>query len=157
MWHKLHARLLAHVPTLKKSLVAIKKKFNILFKAYKEDKLANNVSGESRHECKYYDQFESWFSQTDSVQKHVSATANDSDLPVEDSVDDMDLDDSLDNTKKKTSTTRASGKTKFHDEALAFFEEMVETSKGLLKSFNRSTDVLNKQLDKLIDKLWSNG
>jgi hypothetical protein len=67
MWHKLHARLLAHILTLKKSPVAIKKKFNNLFKAYKEDKLANNVSGESRHECKYYDQFEFWFSQTRSV------------------------------------------------------------------------------------------
>jgi hypothetical protein len=121
MWHKLHARLLSHIPTLKKSPLAIKKKFNSLFKAYKEDKLANNVSGESRHECKYYDQFESWFSQTGFVQEHVSASANDLDLPVEDFVDDMDLDDSLDNTKKKTSTIRASRKRKFHDEVLALF------------------------------------
>ena len=99
MWHKLHARLLSQIPTLKKSPVAIKKKFNNLFKAYMEDKLASNVYGESRHECKYYDQFESWFSQTRSVKKHVSASANDLDSPVEDFVDDMDLDDSLDNTK----------------------------------------------------------
>ena len=55
MWHKLHARLLSQIPTLKKLPVAVKKKFNSLFKAYKENKLANNVSGESRHDCKYYD------------------------------------------------------------------------------------------------------
>jgi hypothetical protein len=66
--------------------VAIKKKFNSLFKAYKKDKLAKNVYGESRHECKYYDQFEYWFSQTLYVQKHVSASANDLDLHVEDFV-----------------------------------------------------------------------
>jgi hypothetical protein len=66
--------------------VAIKKKFNSLFKAYKKDKLANNVYGESRHECKYYDQFEYWLSQTLFVQKHVSASANDLDLYVEDFV-----------------------------------------------------------------------
>jgi hypothetical protein len=153
MWHKLHARLLSQIPTLKKSPVAVKKKFNNMFKAYKENKLANNVSGESRHDCKYYDQFESWFSQTGSVLKHVSASANDLDLHVEDFVDETDLDDSLDSTRKKTSTTRASGETKFHDEALALFGKMVETSQGLLKSFNRTTDVLNNQIDRLIDKL----
>jgi len=153
MWYKLHARLLSQIPTLKKSHVAIKKKFNSLFKAYKEDKLANNVSGESRHDCKYYDQFESWFFQTRYVQKHVSASANDLDLPVQDFVDEMDFSDSQDSTKNKTSTTRASGKTKFHDEAVALFDKMVETSEGLLKSFNRTTDVLNNQMDRLIDKL----
>jgi hypothetical protein len=175
MWRKLHARLLPQIPTLKKSPVAVKKKFNSLFKAYKEAKLANNVSGESHHECKYYDQFESWFFQSRSVQKHVSASANNLekhvsasannlekhvsasannlDLPVEDLVDEMDLDDSLDNTKKKTSTTRASRKTKFHDEVLVLFRKMVETNEGMLKSFNRTTDILNKQMDRLIDKL----
>ena len=50
--------------------------------------------------------------QTRSVLKHVSDSANDLDLSVEDFVDDMDLDDSLDNTKKKTSTTRASDGTR---------------------------------------------
>ena len=182
MWQKFHARLLTQIPHLKKSPVAIKKKFNGLFKAYKEEKLANNVSGESHHECKYYDQFETWFSHIGSVQKHVSASANDVDSPVEDFVDEMDLDDSLDSTKKKTLTTRASGKTsttrasektkfhdealalfgkmvessgktKFHDEALALFGKMVETSEGLLKSFNRTSDVLTNQIDRLIDKL----
>ena len=150
MWHRLHARLLFQIPTLKKSPVAVKKKFNSLFKAYKEDKVANNVSGESRHECKYYDQFESWFSQTRSVQKHVSATANDVDLPV---VEEVDLNDSLDNTKKKTSTTRPPGKAKFHDELLVLFRKMVETNELLLKSFNRTFDVLEKKIDRLIDKL----
>ena len=83
----------------------------------------------------------------------MSAFANDLEGPVEDFVHETDLDDSLDSTKKKTSTTRASGGTKFHDEALALFGKMVETSEGLLKSFNRTTDVLNNQIDMLIDKL----
>ena len=93
----------------------------------KENKLANNVYGESRHECKYYDQFESWFSQTIFVHKHVSAYANDLDLLVEDFVNEMNLDDSLDNTKNKMFTTRASEKAKFHDETLTLFGKMVET------------------------------
>jgi len=73
----------------------------------------------------------------------VSASANDLNLPAQDFVDEMDLGDSLNRTKKKTSTTRASGKTKFHDEALALFGKMVKTSERLLKSFNHTTDVLN--------------
>lgn len=40
----------------------------------------------------------------------MSASANGLDLPVEDFMDEMELDDSLDNTKKKNSTTGASGK-----------------------------------------------
>jgi len=83
----------------------------------------------------------------------VSASANDLDLIVQDFMDEMDLDDSLDNTKKKSSTIRASRKTKFYNEALTLFGKMVETSEGLLKSFNRITDVLNNQMDRLIDKL----
>ena len=48
---------------------------------------------------------------------------------------------------------RTSGKTKFYDEALAFFGKMVETSEELLKSFNHTPDILNNQMDRLIDKL----
>jgi len=153
MWHKLHARLLSQIPALKKSSLAIKKKFNNLFKIYKEDKLANNISGESRHECKYYDLSEISFSKTGSVLKHVSVVANDLDMPAQDLVDKMDLGDSTDNTKNKSSTTKASGKAKSHDEALVLFGKMVQTSEGLLASFNCTTDVLNKQMDKLIEKL----
>ncbi len=31
------------------------KKFNLLFKLYKMDKLTNDISGEEMHECKFYE------------------------------------------------------------------------------------------------------
>jgi hypothetical protein len=55
VWVKLHVRLLSLIPGLNKSAEACKKKFNTLFKQYKVDKMANSVSGEGRHECKFYD------------------------------------------------------------------------------------------------------
>ena len=57
---------------------------------------------------------------------------------------------------RKSSVTKSSGKTKFHDEALLLFGEMVETSKGVLQSFRGTGEVLkslDKQMDRLIDKL----
>jgi len=82
----------------------------------------------------------------------MSISANDLNLHMQDFVNKMNLDDSLDSTKKKTSTIRASRKTKFYDKTLALFGKMVETSEGLLKSFNCTIDVLNNQMDRLIDK-----
>ena len=69
MWHKLHARILCQLPGIKKSVVACKKKFNSLFKMYKEDKFSNGIFGESRHECKYFEEFDTWWHQVGSVKK----------------------------------------------------------------------------------------
>ena len=133
MWHKLHARLLSQIPVFKKSHVACKKKFNSLFKTYKEDKMANTISRESRHESKFYDHFNTWFSHAGSVKKHVTASANDTDVVVEDSDEpDTELEESTEDSARKSTVSKSSRKRKFHDEALLLFGEMVETSKGVL-------------------------
>jgi hypothetical protein len=79
VWVKLHARMLALIHGLNRSVEACKKKFNTLFKQYKVDKMANSVSGEGHHECKFYDSTDQWWHQTGTVMKHVSASANDND------------------------------------------------------------------------------
>ena len=147
MWHKLHARLLSQIPVFKKSYVVCRKKFDSLFKTYKEDKMANTISGESRHESKFYDQFNTWFSHVGSIKKHITASTNDIEVALEDSQEpNTELEDSTEGGARKISVTKTSGKTKFHDEAL-LFDEMVETSKGVLQSFQGTREVL-KSLDK---------
>ena len=57
---------------------ACRKKFKTVFKQYKEDKLANSISGNDWHECKFYDSIVHWWHKADhSVMKHVSATTMD--------------------------------------------------------------------------------
>jgi hypothetical protein len=53
------------------------KKFETVFKQYKEDKLTNSISGNDRHECKFYDLIDHWWHQASSVMKHVSAATMD--------------------------------------------------------------------------------
>jgi hypothetical protein len=57
---------------------ACQKKFEIVFKLYKEDKFANLVSGNDRRECRSYNFLDQWWHQASSVIKHVSATTEDS-------------------------------------------------------------------------------
>ena len=93
MWLKLHSRLLCLIPNFKKTPKACKSKFNDVYKAYKDDKQANNISGESRHTCKFYDSMDAWYHQNGFVLKHVSACS--SDLPIaEDDAEDMKADTS---------------------------------------------------------------
>ncbi len=37
------------------------KKFNLLFKVYKIDKLTNDISREEMHECKFYESIDQFF------------------------------------------------------------------------------------------------
>jgi len=58
-------------------------KLNQIFVSYKEDKLANGISGNNRQESKFYDALDQWYHQTGQVFKHVSATTHDSvDFPT---------------------------------------------------------------------------
>ena len=86
-WLKLHGCLIAVIPGLNRTSEGCKKKFNTLYKLYKEDKLANGISGSDRHACKFYDSFDQWWHQTGTVIKHVTASANNS-VSVEDSTTD---------------------------------------------------------------------
>lgn len=54
-WLRFHATLLALQPKFNRTSLACKKKFTAIFKAYKEDKMANGISGNDRHESKYYE------------------------------------------------------------------------------------------------------
>ena len=47
--------MLAAILTFSHTAEAYRKIFDIVFNSYKEDKLANSVSGNDRHECKFYD------------------------------------------------------------------------------------------------------
>jgi hypothetical protein len=52
------------------------KKFNLLFKKYKIDKLANGILKEEKHECKFYE----WWHQVGIIMKHVITFVNDTNL-----------------------------------------------------------------------------
>ncbi len=62
-----------------KILISCKQKFNAIYKQYKDDKIANGILGNDRHECPFYDALNSWQHQNGNVMKHVSASANEID------------------------------------------------------------------------------
>ena len=49
----------------------------MIFKKYKEDKLANLISGNDRHECKFFYSIDHWWYHVGSVMKHVGAITMD--------------------------------------------------------------------------------
>ena len=61
------------VLSLKKVPKAYKNKFENFFTNYKEANVRNNFCRQSRHDCKYYDNFDSWWSESGSIMKHMSA------------------------------------------------------------------------------------
>ena len=69
--------MLATIPGFSCIAEGCRKKFENIFKSYKEDKLANSISGNNRHECKFYDSLDQWWHQARSVLKHVNATTMD--------------------------------------------------------------------------------
>jgi hypothetical protein len=48
------------------------KKFKMLFKQYKIDKLTNNILREESHECKFYESIDKMWHQTCTIMKHVT-------------------------------------------------------------------------------------
>ena len=69
--------MIVAIPEFSRMAEACQKKFEMVFKPYKEDKLANSVLGNDRHECKFYDSIDYWWHQVGSVMKQVSATTMD--------------------------------------------------------------------------------
>jgi hypothetical protein len=153
VWVKLHARLLVLIPGLNRSTEACKKKFNTLFKQYKVDKMANSVSGEGRHECKFYDSIDQWRHQTSTVMKHVSTFANDSDhislennqLPEDSEVPE---DHPIVQEPSSSFTTSLlifkSGKKLYEEQTYHMFTQMVENSSVMVKHFQKTNDLLEK-------------
>ena len=52
-WTRLHARMIVILSKFNQSATTCKKKHENLFKAYKEDKIANGISMNARHESKF--------------------------------------------------------------------------------------------------------
>ena len=65
------------IPGFSRMAKACRKKFKSDFKQYKEDKLANSILGNDRHECMFYDSGNHCWHHFGSVMKHVSATTMD--------------------------------------------------------------------------------
>lgn len=152
-WVKLHARMVAMIPNFTRSSVACKKKFSSIFKQYKEDKLANGISGNDRRECQFFDSMDEWWHQAGQVMKHVSATTDNSKEIGENCTPDSTTDASIGDITPASSTK---GKLNFHQKAIDIFEKMAENSVGLLKHFEKTNQLLERvdyQMDRLIDKL----
>ena len=49
IWTRLHAKMVVMFPKFNRSATACRKKHENLFKAYKEDKMANGISGNGCH------------------------------------------------------------------------------------------------------------
>ena len=73
---KLHSWHLCLCPNFKKTPKACKSKFSEVFKAYKDDKQANSISGEVRHTCKFYNAMDTWYHQNGAVMKHISGSSS---------------------------------------------------------------------------------
>lgn len=67
--------MVASVQGFNRTPIACKRKFNSLYKQYKDDKIANNGSDNDRHECKFYACLDNWWNYNGSVVKHVSLSA----------------------------------------------------------------------------------
>jgi len=76
-WARPHARMLAMVQNFTRSSITCKKKIPYIFKECKEEKLANGVLGNDRHECWFFIAMDEWWHQIGKVMKHVYATTND--------------------------------------------------------------------------------
>jgi hypothetical protein len=152
VWLKLHARMVAVIPGLNRTAEACKKKFNVLYKQYRLDKMANGVSGSDRHECKFYDAFDQWWHQTGTVMKHVTASANGSTC-IEDSTEEPEKEQISEPTP--TSSLK-SGKKSFQEQTFGLFTQMVENNSVMVKNFEKTNALLervDRQMDRLIDKL----
>ena len=151
-WVKLHAKMVMMLPKFNRTAIACRKKFKAIFDAYKEDKMANGISGNNRHESKFYEALDEWYHQAGQVMKHVSATTTDNaDFHTNSS---PDVDSTPSSTTMSTSTSK--GKQKFHDRAIDIFEKIAETSTSLIKHFERTNELLERvdnQFDRLINKL----
>ena len=76
VWLKLHARMVDVIPGLNQTAEACKKKFKVLYKHYRLDKMANVVSRSDRYKYKFYGAFDQWWHQPGTVMNHVTASVN---------------------------------------------------------------------------------
>ena len=150
---RLHARMVVMLPKFNRSATACRKKHENLFKAHKEDKMANGILGNARHESKFFDAMDEWWHQTGQVMKHVSATTA--------SHEENQSNSTPDEVKSLTTTiptppSTSKGKGNFQERAIGIFEKMAENNTNLMKCFERNNELfqnLDNQFDRLINKL----
>ncbi|KAJ7548450.1 hypothetical protein O6H91_07G012700 [Diphasiastrum complanatum] len=83
IWHKVYVRLCAACSDFDKDVEACRKKWRTIYKEYKEDKLANKVSGNGRsNKCKYFDIVDEYMHD----RAHVVCYAHASTIDVEEEI-----------------------------------------------------------------------
>ena len=155
MWLKLHSRLLCLCPSFKKTPKACKSKFSEVFKAYKDDKQANSISGEARHTCKFYDAMDTWYHQNGAVMKHILASSTDN-VETGCGSGEIKKEESEDSSKISSSTRKVSGKVTYQEKALDLISQLVVNSQDMAKSMQVASGFmsnLDKHIEKLIEKL----
>ncbi len=63
-WIELYARMLDFVPKFSQTSQTCRKKFEGIYKTYKEEKLVNSILGNNRHESKFYNAIDVWWHQS---------------------------------------------------------------------------------------------
>ena len=152
-WTRLHARIVVIFPKFIRSATACRRKHENLFKAYKEDKMANGISENAHHESKFFDAMDEWWHQTGQVMKHISATIASHEESQSNSIPDEVQ--SLTITIPTPPST-SKGKGNFQEKAIGVFEKMEENNTNLMKCFERNNELLqnlDNQFDRLINKL----
>ena len=115
-----------------------------MYKLYKEDKLANGISGLDRHACKFYDSFDQWWHQIGAIMKHVTASANDS-MSVEENTTNIEKDQNSNNIPISTTTLAIKmDKKNFQKQCYNVFIQMAENSSVMVKNFEKTNALLEK-------------
>ena len=151
--------MLAIIPRFSRIAEGCRKKFENIFKSYKKDKLANSISGNNKHECKFYDSLDQWWHQAGSVLKHISATTDNANVDAQNDEEEVGCDAFENLSHEGACQSKPSPppkKKKFHDQALVYFGKMVDNGAAMLDHFAKTNKLLGKidqQMEHLIDKL----
>ena len=129
-WIRLYARMVAMLPNLNQLATACRKKHENLFKAHKKDKTTNGISGNARHESKFFDAIDECCHQVGQVMKHVLATTTSHRENQNNSIPDEV--ESL-TTTIPTPPSTSKGKGNFQKRAIGIFEKMAKNSTNLMK------------------------
>ena len=152
--------MLAAIPGFSHTAQGCRKKFENIFKSYKEDKLANSISENNRHECKFYDSLDQWWHQTRSVLKHVTGTTTDNaNVDAQNDEEEVGCDASENLSHEGACQSKPSPPPKikkFHDQALIYFGKMIDNGAAMLDHFAKTNELqgkIDQQMEHLIDKL----
>ena len=152
-WTRLHVRMVVMLPKFNRSAIACRKKHENLFKVYKENKMANGISGNAHHESKFFDAMDEWWHQIRQIMKHVSATTVSHEENKSNSIRD-EVESLI--TTIPTLPSILKDKGNFQKRAIGIFGKMAKNSTNLMKCFERNNELLqnlDNQFDCLINKL----